>query len=132
MALGARWGWGRLGVMADERDVDRLAAARVDRVRSLRVRGERDLLVGDEVSRALKGVKRRTRDEQVAAEAWEAAVPDELAGRCEFVEIKRRAVVVRAADAGVRYALERWLRSGGEATVLGVTRAAVSRVKVVV
>lgn len=113
------------------RDQDRGAAARVERVRSLRVRAAPDLGVGGEVVRALKGVKKRSRDEQAAADAWDAVAPDEFGEVCRFVEIKRKALVVRATDAGVRYRVERWLRTGGEKTVIAVARAPVSRVKVV-
>lgn len=122
--------------MAGERHegdhADRSAGGRLERLRGFRVREGRDLTLAAEVERLRRGVRKRSRAEQAAADAWAAVVPDEFAAACAFVELKGKVAVVRARDAGVRYRVEAWLRGGGEATYAGVARAAVGRVKVVV
>lgn len=115
-----------------QRHPDAAAGARLQRLRGLRVRPERDLGLAADVDLARKGVKRRTAAEEAAARAWEAVAPDAFVATVRFVELKRKVLVVRAADAGVRYRLEAWLRGGGEATVASVAKAAIARVKVVV
>jgi len=111
---------------------DRAAGGRLERLRGFRVRGERDQTVAAEVERLRRGVRKRTRAEEAVGEAWAAVVPDEFAGACMFVELKGKTAIVRARDAGVRYRIERWLSAGGLATLAGVARAPVGRVKVVV
>ncbi len=118
--------------MGDARSSDESAAARVDRVRGHRVRPERPAGVGTEIDRLTRGIRRRSDAEEAAAEAWEAVVPDAFRERAVFVESKRGVVTVKAADAGVRYRLEAWLRGGGGATYAGVAKTGVKKVKVVV
>lgn len=104
----------------------------MERVRGHRVRAEREPGVGAELDRLTRGIRKRTDAEEAAAAAWEAVAPDEFRGRAVFVEAKRGVVTVRAADAGVRYRLEAWLRGGGQATFAGIAKTGVKRVRVVV
>ena len=80
----------------------------------------------------MRGIRKRTDAEDAAAAAWEAVVPDAFRDRAAFVEAKRGVVTVRAADAGVRYKLQAWLRGGGQATYVGVAKTGVKTVRVVV
>lgn len=118
--------------MSDRDTHDQVSAARVERVRGYRVRPEREAGVGAELDRVTRGIRRRSDAEEAAAQAWDAVVPDEFRERAVFVSFKRKQVTVRAADTGVRYRLEAWLRGGGSATYTSVAKTGVSGVKVVV
>ncbi len=118
--------------MSGQKAKDDEAAARVERVQGYRVRPDREPGVGAEVDRLTRGIRRRTDAEEAAADAWEAVVPDEFSERVVFVHAKRGVVTVKAADAGVRYRLEAWLRGGGQATYVGVAKTGVKSVRVVV
>lgn len=105
--------------------------AGIARLRSLRIRPERDLSLTREFGAAQVELRRIRRGNRGVAQAWSEVVPTELACRTELKGVASGALTVSVADSATRYDLDRFLRSGGEAAVLRACIAGIRRIKVV-
>ncbi len=108
------------------------ATPTLSRLRELRAPRERDAALATEVERLRAEMERRRRRGSGAAAAWEVVVPDGLREKSEVVGVSRGVLSVRVRDASARFALDRFLRSGGEAALIGAARIAIRRVKLIV
>jgi hypothetical protein len=104
-------------------------AARIDRVRSLRVH-ERDDALTPEFQRLARDLKRTHQRVGSAGEAWAEIVPAHLAQGAVLEGVSRGVLTVRVPNQPARYVLDRWLRAGGQSQL--AQRAGVRSVKVVV
>jgi hypothetical protein len=105
--------------------------AALRRLRELRNRPERDLSMAATVATAKQRVAKRHRDFAGVWAAWSAVVPARLAHATEIVGVSRGVLTVRAADTGVRFEIDRLLRSGGETELVRRAPIGVRRVKLV-
>ena len=104
----------------------------IERLRSQRVRPERDLTL----TRAFMGehveLRRLRRANAGLVEAWEAAAPTELRDLAMLRGVASGVATIAVADASARFHLDRWLRSGGEKALLRACPAPVRKVKIVI
>ena len=101
------------------------------KLRAYRNAPERDLGIGGVARDAAAEVKRQYRAVGGLGEAWSAIVPADLAARAELVRLSRGVLTVRVTDAAARFAIDRFLRSGGEAAIAQASKTAVKRIKLV-
>ena len=105
--------------------------AALQRLREYRNRPERNLSMTAIVATTKQQVTKRHRDLAGIWAAWSAAVPARLVHATEIVGVSRGVLTIRAADTGVRFEIDRFLRSGGEAEVVRRAPIGVRRVKLV-
>lgn len=103
----------------------------LERARRYRVKADRASGLGADIEALRRAVRRRSGAEEAAQRAWEAVRPGGVDG-VAVVGLRRGVLELRAPDAGVRYRLDRWLRSGGERRLLVEARAPIAGVRVVV
>jgi hypothetical protein len=58
-------------------------------------------------------------------------VPETLRGRTALVGVSRGVLTVKVEDAGTKFELDRFLRSGGEAALVGRVPVGLRRVRLV-
>lgn len=103
----------------------RLAAARADRTRPRATPTlSRMFLV------QVPEMRRMRRQLSGIAAAWAEVVPAEIAEQVRLEGVTAGVLNVRAADASVRFQLDRFLRAGGEAQLLKRLPAAIRRVRI--
>ena len=88
--------------------------AGVARLRERRVRKRRDQTLHDDMDRALHDLVRQRRAVAGCAAAWARVVPPELGGRASLEGVTRGVLSVRVPNAAARFALDRFLRGGGQ------------------
>jgi hypothetical protein len=98
-------------------------------LRGFRNPRERDLTIAAAVGVLQREVEKQHRQVDGAGDAWAEVVPAELAARTALVRLARGVLNVRAADSGARFALDRFLRSGGEQALVRASRGKIKRVK---
>lgn len=106
--------------------------AGVERVRAARVRAARDLTMGREMDWALRDLAKQRRSVTGCGAAWNAVVPEEVGRKASLEGLVRGVLTVRVPDAATNFALQRFLRGGGERALIGAAKAAISKVRVVV
>lgn len=107
------------------------ATPSLSRLRELRVPRERDAALATEMERLRAELERRRRGGSGMAAAWDVVVPDGLREKSEVVGVSRGVLSVRVRDASARFALDRFLRSGGEATLIRTSKVAIRKVRLV-
>lgn len=105
--------------------------SRLARLRSLRNRPAPDLSLGAELGRERRRLTRMHRAVGGAAAAWAAVAPAGLAERCDVVRLARGVLTLRVPDDSTRFAIDRWLRAGGQAQLAAETPATLTRVRFV-
>lgn len=105
---------------------------RLERLRERRVRPARDIALTPIVSDESRLLRRTQKALAGIAAAWDQTVPAELAGKAVLVSLSRGVLTVRMRDAAARFALDRFLRGGGEQALIHAVTASVRKVKVVV
>lgn len=106
------------------------ARLHIERLRVHRVRAPRETALGPSIEALTARLRREASRIGGVSEAWEAVCPPELADRTAVEGVHRGVLVVRAADAATRYALDRALRGGGERELVRRSPAAIRRVQV--
>ena len=109
--------------------------ARLARVRRYRVRPERDLSLFEPASKLAHSLERRRKATGGIAEVWSAVAPDSVRTGVVIVGIKRGVLTLRCSAGAKKYALSRWLASGGERSLIDAARerrVGISRVRVIV
>lgn len=104
------------------------AAARIEKLRRLRVFEPRDRTINAGLERARKQITEQKRKVGAAGAAWDAAVPDAIKDRCRLESFTRGVLKVTAQDAATNASLDRWLRGGGLDELAALTRAPLHRV----
>jgi hypothetical protein len=66
-----------------------------------------------------------------AALAWAAAAPADLVARSRVLRLARGVLTVQVSDDAARFALDRWLRSGGQADLARRTPSTLRKVHLV-
>ncbi|MBM4109245.1 MAG: DUF721 domain-containing protein [Phycisphaerae bacterium] len=86
-------------------------------LRRWRNRAERDLTIGAQVDALAQGARRASRALGGLTLDWGAIVPAPLAGSTRAASFSRGVLTIEADDAAALYAMDRWLRSGGERAI---------------
>ncbi|MFO0827703.1 MAG: DciA family protein [Phycisphaerales bacterium] len=97
---------------------------RYRRMRTWRTKPEADTSIAPYLKQFVKDQTRLAKSLGDVAEAFEAAVPPEIASECTLVGIRGGVLTVETRSSAVRFALDRVLRSGGEATLRARAAAA--------
>lgn len=105
---------------------------RLERLRQRRVKPARDVALTPIISDESRLLRRTQKALAGIAAAWDQSVPAELAGRTVLVSLARGVLTVRVRDAAARFALDRFLRNGGEQTLIHASSTSVRKVKVVI
>lgn len=103
------------------------ARAQLERLRGYRV-WERDTALAGELIKQTKALSKLHRSLGGIGEQWGSLLPRDLAARTQLRGLARGVLTVAVPDAATDYELDRWLRSGGLAS-LRRAGANVSRVK---
>lgn len=90
---------------------------------------DRDIGIATAVGELAAGTFRQARQVDGAGDAWSQIIPAELAARASLIRLTRGTLNVRVADSGVRFALDRFLRSGGERALVETSKGKIKRVK---
>lgn len=102
----------------------------VARTRQARVRPARELSIATDMDATLRELRKVQRAVGGVAKAWREVVPPELAERCRLVGISRGTLEVVVPDAPTRFALDRFLRSGGERSLVQASIPGLQRVRI--
>ena len=108
------------------------ALAPIEGIRSQRVRPPRDLSLAPDIDRALRELTKQRRALSGTGAAWSAVVPPELAEKTTLETLSRGVLTVTVPDAATRFTLDRFLRSGGERTLIGASSAAIRKVRILI
>ena len=106
--------------------------AALHRIRSLRVRPDRDLTLTRALSGELVALQRLHRANRGLVEAWSSVAPTDLVELVSLRGVASGVATLAVTDASARYQVDRWLRSGGERELIRACRAPVRKIKVIV
>jgi hypothetical protein len=112
------------GIVADE-------LREIERRRSQRVWPERDLSLGEVLGEEERKLRQRHRAVGCVAELWNELTPAGLVEKTELVGLTQGVLRVRVSDSSARFALDRWLRTGGEAELVRRAPVGVRKIKLV-
>jgi hypothetical protein len=85
----------------------------LDRLRSMRVRPDRAKNLQGDMTLHMKSIRKVSRAESAIQQAWIAAAPDAIAGRCRVIGMHSGRIEFAVQDSSSRYQTDRWLRGGG-------------------
>ncbi|MEX0877050.1 MAG: DciA family protein [Phycisphaerales bacterium] len=94
----------------------------LDRLRGYRVRPDRARTLEDDLKRTIGSIKKVSKAESAAIDAWNTAAPDELTAHCRVSGLRAGKLVVLVPGAPQRYIAQRWLSSGGLAELQTLAR----------
>jgi hypothetical protein len=103
----------------------------LQKLRGWRNPRERNLSLAPALADLTRDLRRQHKAVGGIGEAWAATVPAEFGRAAELVRLSRGVLTVKVTDAAARFALDRWLRSGGEAALARAPGVSVKRVKLV-
>jgi hypothetical protein len=104
----------------------------VERIRQARVRGPGDVSLAMQMDAMLRETRKAQRGLAGVAGAWNAVVPPDLLGATMIEGVARGVLTVRVTTAAKRFALDRFLRSGGEREIVRASPIPVRSVRIVV
>lgn len=110
--------------------IDRYTHEKFQRLRASRVPAPRPLDLRAEMGAIAKDLRRRMAGSGAGA-AFIKLAPRELAAFTTVVGVRSGVLQLRPHNTAARYALDRWLRSGGERSLLSTAPGALVRVKLV-
>lgn len=107
-----------------------LGGAWLANLRRWRNRSERDLSIAAEVEAQARAARAQARGVDAARAAVGSVVPDGLRAGARVVSLRRGVLTLEAPDPASLYAMDRWLRNGGEGRIRE-SAPAVARVRLV-
>lgn len=111
-------------------DADRLTPRGLAGLRERRQFKARDLTLTAPLASIAKDLKSKMASSGVGA-AFLKSAPAQVAAFTTVVGVRSGVLQLRPHNTATRYALDRWLRSGGEAALVRACPTAISRVKLV-
>ena len=90
---------------------------------------DKDISIAATVGTIAKETLRQAKQVEGAADAWWRVVPPALAAGTKDVRLTRGVLSVRMSDASIRFAVDRFIRSGGEKALIEASRGRIKRVK---
>jgi hypothetical protein len=112
--------------------MNRSARDHLEDLRRWRGRTPRDGAIGPIVEALRDDAAKTQRRLGLVIDAWERTVPAELARQTRITALSRGTLQVRVASPSVRYELDRFLRSGGEAALRTASRAPLRSIRITV
>jgi hypothetical protein len=111
-------------------------AVGLERLRANRVPTPRDITMCSALDSELRRVRQVERSAVSAAGAWDqllaqAGMQGDLQARTRVVSFRFGVLTVKVSDASTKYAVDRFLRSGGETALARLAAATLRRVKLV-
>lgn len=103
----------------------------IERLRRFRVAKPFDLSMGRDLAAEEKRLKRHVRVVGGLGDKWEAVLPPELALSSTPERLSGGVLTIRTADSAAKFALDRWLRSGGETLVKQAAATTIVRIRLV-
>jgi len=80
----------------------------------------------------MKSIKKISKTESAAIEAWETVVPDQIRDCCRLGGLRAGKLAVHVENASERYLVDRWLASGGLGALRALARVPIGRVELVI
>lgn len=111
-------------------EADRLTQRTLANLRERRAGYQRDLSLAAPLSSICKDLKVKMASAGVGSVFIKLA-PREIAAFTTVIGVRSGALQLRPHNTAARYALDRWLRSGGEAALVRGCPTSISRVKLV-
>lgn len=108
-----------------------LPLARAERFRPSRAVPTRDWSIGAQIDRERAAALSVARSAERVWGAWASVVPAELREMAEAVTFARGVLTIRVRDSATRFALDRFLRAGGQRALAARASAAIKRVRLV-
>ena len=105
--------------------------AEIEGMRRRRTRPSSPVGLGAALDPIQKQLRRAARAVGGLGDAWESILPPELAAASTPERLAGGTLTIRTADAASRFALDRWLRGGGEVLVRGACAGSVRRIRLV-
>jgi hypothetical protein len=93
--------------------------------------GDGDPGIAKMIAEQRRRLERAVRDDGGIAGAWDGVVPEALRARAAVVGLKGGVLTIRCRSASDRFALDRWLRGGGERALRAAARVALKKVRLV-
>jgi hypothetical protein len=103
----------------------------IERLRRFRVAKPFDLSMGKDLVAEEKRLKKHTRVVAGLGDRWEEILPQELALSSTPERLSGGVLTIRTADSAAKFAMDRWLRSGGEAVLKGAIATTIARIRLV-
>ncbi len=103
--------------------------AQIENLRRHRTSRAFDVTLARPLAEAQKLTRRLTRALGGLGDAWEAILPPQLAASSNPERLAGGVLTIRTADAAARFALDRWLRAGGEDAVRRACAGTVRRIR---
>lgn len=107
------------------------ARAALDNLRRIRPGPRPVSTIQEAVAGFENSLARRHKSLGGVAAAWMSVVPPDLAGPAELVSMARGVLTIRVQDAPARFALDRFLRAGGEREVQRASPVTLKKIKLV-
>jgi hypothetical protein len=104
---------------------------KLDQLRTWRNFKERDLTITGEMTKIAQTVRRQERSFGSAGTVFIELCPKALLPKCGMVSLARGVLTLRAADSATRFELDRWLRTGGEMSIIKRCPAGLTRIKLI-
>lgn len=109
-------------------EADRLTPQTLSKLRERRAPYQRDLTIAGPLAAIAKDLKTKMASSGVGT-AFIRLAPREVAAFTTVLGVKSGVLQLRPHNTAARYALDRWLRSGGESALVRACPTAISRVK---
>jgi hypothetical protein len=104
------------------RPPNRSPIARIDALRRWRVRPQKDVTIGSEVTALTRGLKRDQSARKKAQPVITESLPADVAVCVHAVRVARGVLTIECAHAAAAYIVSRWLDGGGEAKLLSAAK----------
>lgn len=103
----------------------------IERLRRFRVPREFDLSLNRGLAAEEKRLKKHTRVVAGLGDKWEEILPPQLALSSTPERLSGGVLTIRTADSAAKFAMDRWLRAGGEAVLKGAIATTIARIRLV-
>jgi hypothetical protein len=110
---------------------DRFDPKSLEHLRSWRSSKARDLTPRDTLHPIIKDLKKSRDQMGNLGEAWAVHAPSDLLPVSELISLSRGILTVQVRDASSRFALDRWLREGGQRDLITVANVPLKRIKLI-
>lgn len=105
---------------------------RLEKLRQSRVHPPRQIELGPVLARMAEEFKDAARRVGATGGLWAEHCPAEMVGKTTVQGVARGVLTISVDNASTRFALDRWLREGGEARIIAASATPIRKVKLVV
>lgn len=103
----------------------------LERLRRFRVAKPFDQTLAHQMGAEEKKLKKRVKVVAGLGDRWESLLPPELAACTNPERLSGGVLTIRAADSAARFALDRWLRAGGETLIKQSIATGIARIRLI-